>query len=133
MTDIENEAHRYHATHQDGEQQGQSVLVALSPQGPELQTAVLLHHHGAQERRYQYDGQHTRDGVGIPVQFPSRQQLSHKGQHEGKHDGDAGRAKDGIHHRVDGHLRQHLLPFAGLRGVRMTHAHMVQQLDHSLG
>ena len=86
--DIEDKGYGNDATHQDGKQQWQTVAVALSPQGPELQTAILLHHHRTEEGRDEQDGQQTRDGVGILYQVLSRQQLKHEGAYKGKHDGD---------------------------------------------
>ena len=66
------------------------VAVALGPQFLPLFRAVLLHHHGTQERCYEQHRKYTRDSVGIPVQCPSGQQLLHEGQYEGEHHGNGG-------------------------------------------
>ena len=78
MADVEDEAEGYQYPYQYGEEQGQTVAVALCPELLPLFRVVLLHDHSTQEGRNEHHRQQPRDGIGIPVECPSRQQLLHE-------------------------------------------------------
>ena len=88
IADVEDKANGDDYAYQDGEQQWQTVAIALGPQGFPLLAAILLHNHGAQEGGDECHGKHARDGVGIPMQLPTWQHFAGNGQHKGKHQGD---------------------------------------------
>ena len=73
VADIEDKSHRYEHTHHDGKRQRNTIAITLGPQRLPLLAVVLLHHHGAQERCNEEDGEQTSDGVGIPMELPTRQ------------------------------------------------------------
>ena len=90
---------------------------------------ILLHHDGSQERRDEYDGEQTRDGVGIPVKIPAWQHIAHQRQDEGEHHRYRRSREDGVCHGIDDHLPDQRFPLALLLGRGAAHRKMVQDVD----
>ena len=129
IADIEYKSHRYKHTHHHGKCQRNTIAITLGPQRLPLLAVVLLHHHGAQERCNEEDGEQTSDGVGIPMELPTRQQLTGEGQHKGEHQRNGGRGEDGIDNGVDRHLSEQTFPFAILLTMGAANGECVKGFD----
>ena len=90
VADEEDEGHGYEDAYQNGEQQGQTVAVALVPQRFPFFRAVFLHDHSPQEWRYKQYCQQADNDISPYEQGVARQQFVYKRQPEGEHHGDGG-------------------------------------------
>ena len=127
VDNVEDEGSCDDDAHKHREDKRQAIQPALHPQGTELGRVVLLHHHGTQERRDEDDGQHTRNGIGIPMKVPSWQHTAREGKHKREHQGNGGTRKDAVNHRVHTHLREQSIPVAAFYSRRLVRlAQMIQ-------
>lgn len=133
VTDVEHEGYCQQGTHQDGEQERETVAPVLLPQGLELLAAILLHDHCTEERRDEENGEQTRDGITHPLELAPRGQVLHEGQHEGKHDEDNGHGQNGIDQRVERHGYQQVLPLVGSAGLRLAEGEIVKHTNEARG
>ena len=91
---------------------------------------ILLHDHGTKEGGYKDYSEQARNGIGIPMELPTWQQLTCKRQHKRKHHGNASRREDTVNQGIDSHLRQQLLPQTLFLCVGVVHAEMVERCDN---
>ena len=133
IADIEDESNRNHHTHKNGKYQRQAVAVILCPKRPELLATILLHHHCSQEWGNDKNRQHTRYGISIPMEFPSRQQFAHKRKHESEHHRNGCRCKNRIDHSINCHLGEQLLPLTLLLRMMTANRYLIQRVDEFVG
>ena len=90
---------------------------------------IFLHYHSTQEGGYKHDGEHTCDGISVPVKLPTGQQAASEWQHKGEHECDGGWGKDGVDDGVDRHLCKQTLPLALLLTMSIADSKLVERLD----
>ena len=59
------------------ERSGMRLMLLSTHSRFPLVAVVFLHHDGTQEGCYEDDGEHARDGIGVPVESPAWQQVAH--------------------------------------------------------